>query len=139
MSADAAPCSLLALLHELTAAVHRDEPNVQVLRRVIDMVSVATLVANTHGQYVAANDAAATLTGYTTSELLQLSVWQLTPNANQHEADVLWRTFLSLGEQHGEYHLLTKDTRVIVAEYAARTDVMPGLHLSLMRLRRSAR
>ena len=49
------------MLDELTAAVHRSEPNVQTLRRVIDMVSVAASVANTHGQYVAVNVAAANI------------------------------------------------------------------------------
>jgi len=105
----------------------------QTLRRLIDTLPVAAFVADTHGRYVAVNNAAAALTGYSASELTRLSVWQLTPNANEREAEVLWRAFLSRGEQHGEYQLLTKDKRVIVAEYAACTDVMPGLHLSLLR------
>jgi PAS domain S-box-containing protein len=125
--------SLRELLRGLAEAARRHEPGVQELRRVIDTLSVAAFVADTHGRYVAVNNAAAALTGYTVFELTRLSVWQLTPNANDHEADVLWRAFLSRGEQHGEYPVLTKDKHVIVVEYAARTDVMPGLHLSLLR------
>jgi len=127
------PSSLRELLRELTAAARRHDASVEELQRVIDTLSVAALAADTHGRYVAVNNAAAALTGYAASELTRLSVWQLTPNANEHEAEVLWRAFLSRGEQHGEYQLVTKDKRVIVAEYAARTDVMPGLHLSLLR------
>jgi PAS domain S-box-containing protein len=127
------PSSLRELLRELTVAVHRREPRLQALRDVIDTLYVAALVADTSGRYVAVNHAAATLTGYTASELTRLSVWQLTPNTNQHDARILWRAFLSRGEQYGEYQLLTSNKRVIVAEYAARTDVLPGLHLSLLR------
>ena len=103
------------------------------MRSVIDGLPAAALVADTHGRYVAVNDAAAALTGYTVFELGRLSVWQLTPNANEREADVLWRAFLSRGEQYGEYPLLTKDRQVVIAEYSAATDVLPGLHVSLLR------
>ncbi len=48
-------------------------------------------------------NAAAALTGYTVSELM------------------------------GEYQLLTKDKDAISTEYAASTDVLPGLHLSRLR------
>ncbi len=126
---------LRQVLQQVTEAARRladDEPSVHVLRNLIDSLSVAALVADTHGRYVAVNDAASALTGYSISELAGLSVWQLTPNVNEHEAEVLWRAFLSRGEQHGDYSLVTKDHRVIIAEYAARTDVLPGLHVSLL-------
>jgi HTH-type transcriptional regulator, bacterioopsin transcriptional activator and related proteins len=107
------------------------------LRSVIDTLPDAALVADSHGRYVAANHAAAPLTGYTLSELVCLSVWQLTPNAKEHEAETLWRAFLLRHEQQGEYPILTKTNRVIVAEYAATTNVLPGLHLSLLRAKPS--
>jgi PAS domain S-box-containing protein len=123
-------------LRELTESARhlaRDESNLDVLRDLIDRLPVAALVADMHGQYVAANNAAAALTGYTVSELARLSVWQLTPNANEHEAETLWRAFLLRHEQHGEYPIVTRHNRVVVAEYAASTNVLPGLHLSLLR------
>jgi PAS domain S-box-containing protein len=122
------------LLRELTETAGRNTLSVQALQGVVDTLSVAALVADTHGRYVAVNNAAAALTGYTVSELTRLSVWQLTPNANEHEAEILWRAFLSRGEQYGEYQLLTKDHRVVLTEYAARTDMLPGVHVSLLRL-----
>ena len=36
---------------------------------------------DTHGRFVAVNDAAAALTGYTAFELTRLSAWQLAPNS----------------------------------------------------------
>jgi PAS domain S-box-containing protein len=101
------------LLRELTEMAGRNELSVQALQGVIDTLSVAALVADTHGRYVAVNNAAAALTGYTASELTRLSVWQLTPNVNEHEAEILWRAFLSRGEQYGEYQLLTKGHRIV--------------------------
>jgi PAS domain S-box-containing protein len=131
------PSSLRELLRDVTETARRltpDEANLQVLRSLINRLAVAALVVDTHGRFVAVNDAAAALTGYTASELTRLSVWQLTPSANEREADVLWRAFLSRGKQRGAYPLLTKDNRVVVAEYAAATDVLPGLHVSLLRV-----
>ena len=73
------PPSLRELLRELSEAARKHEPTLHVLQTAVDALSVAALVADTHGRYVAVNHAAATLTGYSASELTPLSVWQLTP------------------------------------------------------------
>lgn len=115
--------------HELAG----DDEALTVLRRLIGSLPFAALIADSHGRFVAANSQATVLTGYSVSELERLSVWHITPTANNHEAETLWRAFLSRGDQHGEYPVLTKTNRVVLAEYAARTDVLPGLHVSLLR------
>ncbi len=125
--------ALRELLGAVTEMTRGFEPSVQVLQLAIDQLTTAALVADMHGRFVAVNTAAAALTGYPVSELLRLSVWQITPDVPQHEADVLWRAFLARGDQQGEYSLLTKGNRVILADYAAATDILPGLHLSLLR------
>jgi PAS domain S-box-containing protein len=133
MFASEQPSRLRELLGEVSEAVRARDATVQVLRAVIETLSVPALIADTRGRYVAVNQAAATLTGYTVAELTRLSNWQLTPNASEHDMQILWHAFLSRGEQYRQYPLLTKDNRVVIIEYAACTDVLPGLHLSLVR------
>lgn len=102
------------------------------LTRLIDALPVAALVADDHGHYLIANRAACELTGYRNAELRRLSVWDMTPGANQHDAEVLWRAFLQQRKQSGDYQLVTKAGHVLKADYAARADVLPGFHLSLL-------
>jgi len=92
---------------------------------------VAVLIANDHGRYVHANAAAARLTGYTTDELIGLSVWDLTPSANQSDGR-LWELFVEKGRQEGEYALRRKDGHVVSAHFVALAHVLPGVHVSLL-------
>ena len=59
------------------------------LRAMIDELPFAALVANDAGLFVMVNRAANTLTGYSPSELLKLSVWQITPDVHEREAETL--------------------------------------------------
>ena len=104
----------------------------EVLGQLLDASPFAALVANNGGAYVFSNPAAAELTGYSAPELRRLSVWQLTPNVQEREAEVLWRAFIDKGEQNGEYSLLTKGGPVIITLYAAKANFLPGLHLSVL-------
>jgi PAS domain S-box-containing protein len=102
------------------------------LQELIDASPLAVLVANDTGSFVMTNYAASGLTGYSPSELLKLSVWQLTPDVHEREAETLWRAFRQQAEQSGTYRLLRKDGRTIVALYAAKTNVLRGLHVSVL-------
>ena len=93
---------------------------------------VAVLIANEHGRYVHANAAAARLTGYTTDELTGLSVWDLTPSANQTDGRRLWDSFVETGRQEGEYALRHKDGHIVSARFVALAHVLPGVHVSLL-------
>jgi PAS domain S-box-containing protein len=105
---------------------------VAVLDGLVRDLPVGALIANDHGRYVGANPAACALTRYTKVELLQRSVWQLTPDTSQREFEVLWRAFLGLGgEQSGEYRFVAKGDTIFSAAYVARAHVLPGLHVSL--------
>src|SRR5262245_56592063 len=105
------PTSLAAVLEKLVAEARAQidtrigEMPEELLRRLIDPLTVAALVADNSGHYVASNQAASVLTGYSPSELVRLSVWQLTPNLLDHEAETLWRAFLAHGQQGGDYRL----------------------------------
>jgi PAS domain S-box-containing protein len=102
------------------------------LQRLIDALPMAAFVADSHGRFVVLNTKAADLTGYSVVELRRLSVWQITPGVHEHEAETLWRAFLSKGEQYGEYQLLGRAGRIVNARYAALTDILPGFHASLL-------
>lgn len=55
---------------------------------------VAILIENDRARYIDVNAAATTLTGYTRAELLQMSVWDLTPEQSRESGLTLWRAFL---------------------------------------------
>jgi PAS domain S-box-containing protein len=127
---------LLEVVEEARRIARTSDPmsGEQLLAQLIERYPfTAALVANTEGRYVAANRAASELTGYGQQELLTLSVWDLTPPAGEHDADVLWRAFLQQREQTGVYTLVTRDGRTVEAPYAARAHVLPGLHLALLK------
>jgi PAS domain S-box-containing protein len=90
----------------------------------------ATLVADDQGRYVAVNDAACGLLGYTREELLRLSVWDLTPDPHEVEGLILWKEFIEVGAQAGVYWLARKDGSSIEVAYQARANVTPGRHVS---------
>jgi PAS domain S-box-containing protein len=103
------------------------------IRRLIDRLPLAALVADDDGHYVLTNAAGSRLTGYSPSELRRRSVWDLTPSADQRDFEVLWRAFIRQKEQRGVYEILTKSGRVRKAEYAARAHVLPHLHVTVLR------
>lgn len=90
----------------------------------------ATLVADDQGRYVAVNDAACLLLGYSREEVLQLSVWDLTPDPHQVEGLILWKEFIEIGAQAGVYWLARKDGSLVEVAYQARANVTPGRHVS---------
>jgi PAS domain S-box-containing protein len=103
-----------------------------ILHQLLDELPFAALVADRAGQFVYTNQAASQLTGYTSTELRRLSVWQLTPAVDEREAEVLWRAFIDRGEQNGDYAVLNKAGQTIATTYAAVANFLPGLQLSLL-------
>jgi PAS domain S-box-containing protein len=98
----------------------------------VDVSPCAVLVADDHGSFVMANVVASALTGYSLMELRKLSLWQLTPDVHEREAETLWRAFLQQQEQFGTYRLVKKNGQTIVTPYAARTNVVRGYHVSVL-------
>lgn len=125
---------IAAIRGEARRRVRRpDAPSAEsILGFLLDGCPIAALVANNAGLFASANTAASALTGYSLRDLQRLSMWQLTPNTADHEAEVLWRAFIAQHEQSGDYRLLVKGGRIIEARYAAVANVLPGLHLSLL-------
>jgi PAS domain S-box-containing protein len=102
------------------------------LHEMVETSPLPVLVANDHGSFVMANEMASTLTGYSLSELRSLSLWQITPDVLEREAEILWRAFLQQREQFGTYRLIKKNGQTIVTPYAARTNVVRGYHVSVL-------
>lgn len=126
--------ALSSLARRARALADSGEKPLAAIGAVIEAVPLAALVADDDGRYVLANAAAIQLTGYAARALRRLSVWDLTPAPNKHEFEVLWRAFIQQREQRGDYDLITKSGQVVPVEYAARANVLPHLHVSLLRV-----
>jgi PAS domain S-box-containing protein len=100
---------------------------------IVEACPDAVLVADDEGRYVAANAAASVLTGFSREELLERSVWDLTPAPNRELGFRLWQAFITAGRQDGEYTLVRKDGATILADYRAVAGVRPGRHFVFMR------
>lgn len=124
---------LASLADDALAASRKGGDLDAILRSLLARIPFAALVADSEGLYVVANEAASTLTDYSTFELRRLSVWQLTPMGAYHDAETLWRGFLARGEQTGAYDIVRKDGQIVTVDYAARAHVLPGRHVSLLR------
>jgi PAS domain S-box-containing protein len=106
----------------------------QRLQALFDNALDAILLADNTGQFIAANPAACQLLGATQAQVLQLTVWDITPSDQRLQAQALWQTFVTAdGKKGGEYVLYRQDGTSVVAEYRAVAHILPGLHLSILR------
>ena len=103
-------------------------------RAVFSSVGDAILVADEHGRYLDANDAAEALLGYSRKELLERSISDLVAR------EVSWTTeafaqFLMAGTWRDELELVRKDGRVIPVEALATAADLPEgkIYLSAIR------
>ncbi|MEP6592552.1 MAG: response regulator [Acidobacteriota bacterium] len=94
--------------------------------------SVALIIADDAGHYVAANERAAELTGYATSVLETMSVSDLTPDPQAAAAHDLWHQFMESGAQEGVYLVKRSDGEAVPLRYVAFANIAPGLHLSAL-------
>jgi two-component system cell cycle sensor histidine kinase/response regulator CckA len=95
--------------------------------------SVALIIADDAGQYLAANDRAAELTGYDPDVLATMSVADLTPAPDLSTKDHLWSSFIDAGTQEGVYLVKRRDGLAVPLQYVAVANIAPGLHLSALR------
>lgn len=105
----------------------------QRLQALFNQALDAILLADDQAQYVDANPAACTMLGYNHNELLRMGLWNILPEMNKESGQELWRDFIAAGQQSGEITLLHKDGRLIEAEYQATANIVPGIHLSILR------
>jgi PAS domain S-box-containing protein len=103
------------------------------LQALFDYALDAILLANDAGEYVDANPAACALLGYTRDQILRMRIWEMGSDETVDEGQEAWRTFLRVGTRSGEYRLHAGDGRPRDVEFRAVANVLPGLHLSVMR------
>ena len=65
--------------------------------------------------------------------MLRLTVADLTPGVDRGRIPELMRQFLAAGIQQGEYTLACKDGSTREVEYRAIANILPGMHLSVLR------
>ena len=98
----------------------------------LERIAACVLIADDRGRYVAVNDKACELTGYSRAELLCKAIVDLTP---PHAIDVyerLWDCFARTTKQHGFYKIKRKDGSVADVKYCAYTELAPGIHISFI-------
>ena len=123
------------LTQEARASLSNATPQAEAVKRLEEVVRVhpyAVLFADNTGRYVGANAAANELTGFSRRELLAASVFDITPAVDEKDVALLWRAFLRTGRQEGDIVIRRRDGSQIAGRYLAATNVIPGVHVSVM-------
>jgi PAS domain S-box-containing protein len=102
------------------------EPLIQtsLLGEAIENGPAAVFVADEHGRYVAVNQAACSLLGYTRAELLGLGVSDV---ARYTGASAEWNEMRHAGTRVGTSSLTCKDETVVEFSYVAGATVVAGM------------
>ncbi|MFL5963232.1 MAG: PAS domain S-box protein [Gaiellaceae bacterium] len=102
------------------------EPLIQapLLGDAIEHGPVVVFVADERGRYVAVNQAACSMLGYTREELLDLRVADV---ARYSEADEEWSEMRQAGTRAGTSRLTRKDGTIVEFRYVAGETVVAGM------------
>jgi PAS domain S-box-containing protein len=102
------------------------EPLIQasLLGEAIENGPVAVLVADEHGRYVAVNQAACRLLGYSREELLTMRVTEV---ARSDEAPAEWAEMELNGTRSGISTVTCKDGSTLLFAYVAGATVVAGM------------
>ena len=98
----------------------------------LERVPASVLIADHKGRYVAVNDQACALTGYSRAELLGKAIIDLTPPHAVEIYERLWDSFVRGTKQRGLYQIRRKDSSVVTVRYCSYVDVAPGIHISFI-------
>lgn len=119
-------------VHEDVTALRASQQRLQAM---FDLALDAMFLADDHGRYVEINPAACELLGYRRDELLSMSVADVAAGSEGPPEAVgeLFASFLAHGDQAGSFAMRHRTGRVIETEYRASANILPGLHLSVVR------
>ncbi|HEX8298428.1 MAG TPA: PAS domain S-box protein [Rubricoccaceae bacterium] len=118
---------------DLRASQERLSQNQARLKAIFEGSLDSIFLADDAGRYVDVNPAAAALLGYTREELLRLGVRDIWPPEMQPDFDERWKVLRAQGSRTGEFMFQRKDGTAVEAEQRATFNIMPGLHLSILR------
>ena len=119
-------------VERLRAGLQRNAARLDHVAPDLELIAASVLIADDTGRYVAVNDKACELTGYSRAELLRKAIVDLTP---PHAIDIyerLWDSFVRTMKQHGFYKIKRKDGSVVDVKYCAYMDLAPGIHISFI-------
>ena len=108
-------------------------PPSSVLQAIYAHAQDAILLADDERRYVDANPAACALTGYTREELLARRIQDLTPPEDRAGLPAVWAEFRRRGKSEGDFLILRRDGALVPVHFSAVADILPGIHLSLLR------
>ena len=91
----------------------------------------ALVLADDSGEYLDANPAACDLFALPRAELIGRSVADFA--SQEFDFESAWSAFLDAGSMRGEFELVRPDGDTRVADFAARANIRPGEHLSVLR------
>jgi diguanylate cyclase (GGDEF)-like protein/PAS domain S-box-containing protein len=91
----------------------------------------AILLAGDDGRYLDANPAACKMLGYSVAELIGRPVADVVVDGST-EVDAAWADFLKVGSSRGRIRLRRSDGRIIVAQFNAVAQMLPGVNLSIL-------
>jgi two-component system, cell cycle sensor histidine kinase and response regulator CckA len=100
-------------------------------RAVFEGAFEAVVICGSDGRYLDANPAACELFGYARDELIGMRLGEVA--GDPVEAAEAWRTLLETGVARGTREFVRPDGSVREAEFAARANVLPGVHISVLR------
>jgi PAS domain S-box-containing protein len=127
---------LIGTVHDITdrvrvlAALGESQRRMQCL---FETTQDAILFMDDDGRCVDANPAACALLDSSREQLIQMTIWDITPPPNLELGRKQWRAFLDSGRQAGEYTLSRRNGTTVETDYRAVANILPGLHLSVMR------
>ena len=100
-------------------------------RRTFEEAADAITIINDGGRIIDANEAASTLFGTETRELLGRSLTEFLPDEFAFEAE--WQDFQNVGDESDTTTVTGADGVERIIEYAGTADIIPGQHLLVSR------
>ncbi|MFO7540339.1 MAG: GAF domain-containing protein [Chloroflexota bacterium] len=111
----------------------REAEEHQRLQAIFNHALDAIFLADDEARLIDVNPAACRITGYSRDALLQRSLWDITPPAYIESGEKSWQKLLAFGRQTDEGKLLCSDGSIVRIEYHAAANIIPGLHLFILR------
>lgn len=102
-----------------------------IFRVLFELAPAPILVADDDGRYIEANQAALELLGVAREELLGRTIADFAEPGYDFSRN--WSTFVREGYLAGGFPLRRPDGEVRLLSYVARTNVAPGVHVSILR------